>query len=98
MPWRDAPTLLPAAALAEWHRVGVVAGDSTSGLGLDAHSVVAMDWWTRRWQASGIPWNDMKLDLVVGFEPLAEQIPAPHPAHSRRDHLHIDPATASCRP
>ena len=33
-----------------WHRVGVVAGDSTSGLGLDPHSVVAMDRWMRRWR------------------------------------------------
>lgn len=86
------PTTLPAADLAEWHRVGVVAGDSTSSLGLDAQSVVAMDRWMRRWQASGIPWSDMKPDLVVGFgAPLLSKSLRHTLRTADVDHLHIDP-------
>ena len=74
------------------HHAAVVVGDSTSGLGSVDGTIVAMDRWMRRWAASGIPWGDMKPDLVIGFG-------APILGRSLRntlgsepvDHIHIDP-------
>ena len=86
------PTVLPTTAVAEWQRIGAIAGDSTSGLGIDGRSVVATDRWMRRWQASGIPWRDMKPDLVVGFgAPLLSKSLRHTLRAADVDHLHIDP-------
>ena len=83
------PLPLDAARLNGWTRSAVVAADSTSRMGAVNQTIVAVDRWMRRWTASGIPWEDMKPDLVIGFiaqqssQPAAQGRRGPHPHRGR---------------
>ena len=85
------PLLLDAARLDGWTRSAVVAADSTSGMGALNQTIVAVDRWMRRWTASGIPWEDMKPDLVVGFgAPLLSKSLRNQLRRAAVDHIHIE--------
>ena len=85
------PLPLDAARLEGWTRSAVVAADSTSGMGAVNQTIVAVDRWMRRWTASGIPWEDMKPDLVIGFgTPLLSKSLRNQLRKAAVDHIHIE--------
>jgi len=85
------PLPLDAARLDGWTRSAVVAADSTSGMGAVNQTIVAVDRWMRRWTASGIPWEDMKPDLVIGFgAPLLSKSLRNALRTAAVDHIHIE--------
>lgn len=85
------PHPLDAAKLDGWIRSAVATGDSTSGMGAVNQTIVAVDRWMRRWKASGIPWEDMKPDLVIGFgAPLLSKALRNQLRTAAVDHIHIE--------
>ena len=85
------PLPLDAARLNGWTRSAVVAADSTSRMGAVNQTIVAVDRWMRRWTASGIPWEDMKPDVVIGFgAPLLSKSLRNQLRKAAVDHIHIE--------
>lgn len=85
------PLPLDTTLLDGWTRSAVVAADSTSGMGAVDQTIVAVDRWMRRWMASGIPWEDMKPDLVIGFgAPLLSKSLRNTLRTAPVDHIHIE--------
>lgn len=87
------PSPLDPDTIEGWRKAGVIAGDSTSGLGVSPATIIALDRWMRCWRTSGMAWGDMKPDLVVAFgAPLLSKALRNALRSEAVDHIHIDPA------